>query len=74
MSRKLTEQELLLVELVHFLAYGSPLETGLTLKETLRWLEQPISSKQGRNALECLEKEKRQLIREVKRFLSNRQG
>lgn len=74
MRRELTEFEHLLVELVHFLAYGSDRESGLTLRETKRFLTKPIESKDGRNALQVLESEKRRLIRELEAFLSNRSG
>jgi len=72
--RELTEFESLLIELVHFLAYGTDTEEGLTLKETKYFLTQPIASRGGKNAIECLEEDRRRLLKEIKQYLSNRTG
>ena len=70
MSRKLSDFERLLVNLVHFLAYGTQREMGLTLRETTHYLQKPIPAKQGKNCLECLEKEGLAFINELKIYIN----
>lgn len=70
MNRKLTPFERLLVEIVHYLAYGDRLEMGLNLRETIRYLENPINSKQNKNCLECLEDEGLGFINELKIYMN----
>lgn len=71
LKSELTIREFLLVELVHFLAYGDEVETGLTLEETIRFLRTPIRSKDGLNSIECLEREGRRFIEELKIYLQD---
>ena len=70
--RKLSEYEHLLVELVHFLSSGDREHMGLSILEIKRFLEQPIESKDRRNALQCLALEKRRLIKELKDHLESK--
>jgi hypothetical protein len=65
----LTEREKLLVELVHLLAYGDKLEFGLSLEETLQFLEKPLVRYKGRNCVELLSDE---LLQEIKDHLEDR--
>ena len=48
-KRELTNYEELLIELVHYLAYGDRKDMGLTLKEVKHYLTKPIKSKGGKN-------------------------
>lgn len=68
---ELTHREMLIVELVHFLAYGDEAHLGLNLKETFDFLTKKIRSKDGRNALECLDQEHRKFINELKTFVDS---
>lgn len=68
---KLTEREALLVELVHHLAYGSPERMGHDLKLVLKFLHTPIRSKDGRNALECLDAEGHKFVTDLQKFLQS---
>jgi len=67
---KLTPNEELLVELVHYVAYGTEREMGLTLKETKLFLTRPIKAKSDYNALECLNSDGRAFINELKTFIN----
>lgn len=74
MSRKLTNREELLVELIWFISYGTETETGLNLKDTKSFLTKPISSKGGRNCLECLQDEGREFLNELIAFMNEIDG
>lgn len=64
--RHLSSFEENLVELVHFISFGTELEHGLTHKEVRDFLVRPIKRKQGRNALECLADEGPAFIEEIR--------
>ena len=70
MSKKLSDFEKLLTELVHFLAYGNQTEMGLTLRETISYLQKPIKSKGGKNCLECLQTEGLAFINQLKIYMN----
>lgn len=74
MNKQLTPREELLVELVWFLAYGNKEEVGLDLKDTKNFLTKSISSKNGRNCLECIRDEGREFINEVIAFVNELDG
>lgn len=67
--KELTEREKLLVELVHLLAYGDKVEFGLTLEETLQFLQKPLVRYKGKNCLDILSDG---LLREIKDHLEDR--
>jgi len=67
---KLTPKQKLLVELIHYLAYGTQSELGLTLKELEAFLQKPIAAKGGRNCLQCLNDEGLAFINELKTFMN----
>lgn len=67
LNRKLTEQETLLIELVHYMAYG----TDLDLNTVKTLLVAPIPGKKGKNCLECLEAEGRAFMNELKTFVND---
>lgn len=64
--RKLTEEEALLVELIHIMCY----QTGLSAKEVKLFLEKPITHKDDRNCLECINEEGQEFINELISFLN----
>ena len=68
--RELSEFEENLVELVHFLAYGSAKERGLTLREVKQFLATTLKDRKGRNVLESLAKDGRSFINELKTFMN----
>jgi len=68
--KALTKNEELLVELVHFMSQG----TDLDLKTTKRLLQRPISNKDGRNCLECIEKEGRAFLNEIVTYINETEG
>lgn len=72
--KALTNQEELLVELVHYLTFGSDSEQGLPLKEVQKFLITPISSKDGKTPIECLRTEGRAFINELKIFMNETEG
>lgn len=74
MIRQLTPKEELLVELVWFLAYGTEQEIGLGLKDTKNFLTKSISSKGGRNCLECLKDEGREFLNELITYINELDG
>lgn len=51
-----------LVELVHFISYG----TGITYKDIYNWLNTPIEKENNRTAIECLEYDGRAFINRIK--------
>jgi Asp-tRNA(Asn)/Glu-tRNA(Gln) amidotransferase B subunit len=55
----------LLIELVHFVA-----QQGLSLKETKEFLTTKISSKGGKTPLQCLQKQGREFINELRTFVN----
>lgn len=68
-NRYLTSKEELLVELVHFLAFGTELEHGMTHKEIRDFLVGPIKKKGNRNPLELIEAEGLSFLKEVRAAL-----
>jgi hypothetical protein len=68
--KHLTEYEHLLVELVHYLAYGNDLEHGLTPHEIKEWLTKPLRRKEGKNALQCLKEEGNAFLEELREYMS----
>jgi len=68
--KKLTKNEELLVELVHFMSYG----TDMDLKTTKSLLQKPISNKNGRNCLECIHQEGRTFINEIITYINETEG
>jgi len=72
--KKLGKHEELLIELIHFLAYGTKTETGLTLKDTKNFLTKPIASKGDRNCLQCLREERREFLNELITFINEVDG
>jgi len=67
MSRKLNYHEELLVELVHFVSYG----TGLNLRATKQLLQKPISNRNGMSCLDCLDKEGRAFLNELITYIND---
>lgn len=54
--KELSERDKLLIELVHLLAYGDKLEFGLSLEETLQFVQKPLNRYKGKTCLEVLSK------------------
>jgi len=70
MSKKLTNYEELLIELVHLITSSNKAEVGLSLKDTKAFLTKPIAAKGGRNCLQCLKEEGRLFVNEVIIFMN----
>jgi hypothetical protein len=70
--KRLSDEERLLVQLVHLLSYGDKLEFGLTLSEVLDYLEKPIPRKGNKNAMECLKLEGDKFLKDLQDYLSEK--
>ena len=68
-SRFLTKEEELLVELVHFLSFGTELEHGFKHKEVRDFLITPIKKKGNKSPLELLELEGSAFLNELRVIL-----
>jgi len=68
--RNLSSFEKDLIELIHLLSRNSRKYQGMTPREVKNFLLSPIASKRGKNALECLEKDGKLFINEIKIFLN----
>lgn len=55
MKTELTQREAYIIELMHLLAFGSEDEMGLTLEESMRFLNSRVKSFDDRTVLEILE-------------------
>ena len=66
MRRKLTDEEELLVELIHFLVN----QTGLSAREVKILIEKPMSHRKNMNCLECLASEGRAFLNELKTYIN----
>lgn len=68
--RQLTEYEENLVDLVHFLAFGSKSQYGLPLREVKRMLMTPVKDRHGMTPLDLIEKDGSLFLNELKTFLN----
>lgn len=67
MNQELTEREALLIELVHYLTYGSEEELGLTLEEVMKFLTARVSQRENMTVLEILGIDGRKFVDEILR-------
>lgn len=78
----MNEQEELLTELVHLLAYGKThvikgekwREIGLSVKETKHFLTTPLPDHGGRTPLELLKSDGRLFINNLKSYLNKKES
>jgi DNA-binding transcriptional MerR regulator len=68
--RELSEFEEHLVELIHFLAFGSKKQKGLTIREVKQFLNTPIKDRQNMTPIELIAKDGREFINELKTYLN----
>lgn len=67
-----TEREAHLIELIHFLAYGTESEQGMSLEEVMNFLESRVRSRENARIFDLLCEDGRALIDELKSHVEER--
>lgn len=68
--RELTEYEENLIELVHFLSFGSKAQYGLALREVKKFLVTPVRDKRCQTPLDLIEQDGKAFLNELKTFIN----
>lgn len=68
--RELTEYEEYLVELVHFLSFGSRSQYGIPLRDVKKFLVTPVRERQCMTPLDLIEKDGREFLNELKTYIN----